>query len=326
MVPESEDAAVDRVEPAAEAPVVSVIIVSYNTREMTLEAIESAIEQTTLPHEIIVLDNASNDGSAEAIAEKFPDIQLFAEQDNHGFARGNNIAARTARGEFILLLNPDTIVLDGAIDKLIAFARSAPDAKVWGGRTLYGDRSLNTTNCWAHISVWSLFCQATGLQKFFPNSALLNPEAYGGWRRDTVRQVDIVTGCFFLTTRRFWEELKGFDETFFMYGEEADLCHRAKALGARPTITPDAEIIHYVGASAVTTLKKGIMVHRAKMSLIRTHMSPLPAFFAANLLKAAVFVRAVGQSIVGRDGPWRDLWRQRREWSAGWRGADRALN
>ena len=99
------------------------------------------------------------------------------------------------------------------------------------------------------MSLWNLFCRAVGLTGLFPQSRLFNAEAYGGWKRDTEREVDIVTGCFFLIEHRFWDTLGGFDPLFFMYGEEADLCLRARPLGARPRITPDARIVHYGGAS-----------------------------------------------------------------------------
>ncbi|MEM9263031.1 MAG: glycosyltransferase family 2 protein, partial [Pseudomonadota bacterium] len=198
-------------------PIVSIIIVSYNTCEMTLEAIRSAQEQTKAVCEFIVVDNASEDGSAEAIGKTFPHIKLLAEKVNHGFAKANNIAAKHATGEFLLLLNPDTVTLDGAIDKLIAFAERRPEAKIWGGRTLYGDMSLNTTNCWNHMTVWSLFCSAFGLSKLFHGSSFFNPEGYGNWDRSTERDVGFVTGCFLMIRREFWNALEGFDLSFKMY-------------------------------------------------------------------------------------------------------------
>src|SRR4030095_9246882 len=107
-------------------PLVSIIVVSYNTRDMTLHCLRSIFDQTRQPFELIVVDNASMDGSACAIATEFSDIQLLAESQNHGFAKANNLAARRARGEYLLLLNPDTIVLDGAIDRILDFARRVP--------------------------------------------------------------------------------------------------------------------------------------------------------------------------------------------------------
>jgi len=246
---------------ASDTPKLSIIIISYNTAEMTLDCLRSVAAETKVSHEVIVLDNASPDHSADAIAKAYPDVVLMAESDNHGFAKGNNIAIREkARGDYVLLLNPDTVVLDGAIDKLMAFAEAQPDAKIWGGRTLYGDRSLNATNCWRQMTLWSLTSQVLGLSSLFRKSGLFNPEGYGAWQRDSEREVDIVTGCFLLMKKDFWEALQGFDPTFVMYGEEADLCLRARALGARPRITPEAEIIHYVGASETAHARKLIRV------------------------------------------------------------------
>src|SRR5690606_28786133 len=137
---------------------------------------------------------------------------------NHGFAKGNNIAAARARGEYLLLLNPDTVVRDGAIDRLMAFAEREPRARIWGGRTLFADGSLNTSSCWRRMSLWNIFCRTAGLTGVFPRSALFNSEAYGGWDRGTERQVDIVSGCFFLIARADWKRLGGFDPVFAMYG------------------------------------------------------------------------------------------------------------
>jgi hypothetical protein len=173
---------------------------------MTLEAVRSTYAETTIPFEMIVVDNASPDGSAAAIAAAFPpethpNLHFMAETENHGFAKANNIAARHARGDYILLLNPDTVVLNAAIDKLVAFAEATPQARIWGGRTLFGDRSLNPTNCWRRMSLWGLACQVLGVNSILRGSERFNPEGYGGWKRDRVRAVDIVTGCFFLIDR-----------------------------------------------------------------------------------------------------------------------------
>ena len=146
-------------EPCAAAeggPVLSIIVVSYNTREMTLACLQSISEQTQLPHEVIVIDNRSDDGSADAIAAAFPDHRLIRAERNLGFAAANNLAAREARGDFLLLLNPDTLVLRGALDRLVAFARKRPEARIWGGRTLYADGRLNPGSCWGRITPWSL--------------------------------------------------------------------------------------------------------------------------------------------------------------------------
>lgn len=209
-----------------EPPLVSIMLVNWNTREMTLDCLRTVYEQTReVPFEVIVVDNGSHDGSAEAIAAEFPQVVLMAETENHGFAIATNISVERARGRYVLLLNTDTLVLDGAIDKLLAFAQRRPEAKIWGGRTLFEDHTLNPTSCWGRMTPWSVTCMATGLAKAAKDSALFNPEGYGGWRRESEREVDIIQGSFFLIEKAFWDELGGFDRAFFMYGEEIGRAH-----------------------------------------------------------------------------------------------------
>ena len=308
-------------------PVLSIVIVSYNTRQMTLDCIASVYEQTTTPFEIVVVDNASDDGSAEAIAARFPDVVLLAETVNHGFAPAHDLAVPLTRGEWLLLLNPDTVVLDAALDKLMAFAARRPEAGIWGGRTLYGDRSLNLYSCWGRMTLWSLFCRATGLTAIAPGSATFNPEVYGDWPRDTERAVDIVTGCLFLLRRETWDRLDGFEPVFTMYGEEADLCLRARDIGARPAITPEATIVHYGGASETVRSDKMVRVLRAKAELIKRHFGagsrgiglwllkvwPLSRFLALRVL--AALPKGSGRSERARS--WGEIWRRRAEWQDG---------
>jgi N-acetylglucosaminyl-diphospho-decaprenol L-rhamnosyltransferase len=307
---------------------VTIIIVSYNTRDMTVECIQSIQTQSTsVRYEVIVVDNGSADGSAEAVRTKFPNVKLIASQENLGFAGANNLAATHAGGRRLLLLNPDTVVLDHAIDRLHEFAVSNPECRIWGGRTVFADGSLNPQSCWGRPTLWSLFCSATGLSTL-KRSSLFNPEGYGGWQRDTVRAVDIVVGCFFLIDRDLWEELHGFDSVFFMYGEEADLCLRAQEVGARPTITPTATIIHYAGASEPDRADKLIKLLASRTTLIKRHWSPLSASAGRLLLLTGALVRLVifgiFYNLLGRADfqdkaqKWREVWAGRHRWVNGW--------
>lgn len=305
---------------------VSIIVVSYNTREMTLACLRSVFDQTReTSFELIVVDNSSTDGSADAIDSEFTGrIRFVRSRENMGFARANNEAARLASSEFLLLLNPDTVVLRGAIDRLIEFAHRRPAAGIWGGRTLFADGSLNPTSCWARQTLWSVLCRATGLSGVFKNSSLFNPEALGGWLRDSEREVDIVTGCFFLVRRDLWERLGGFDPAFFMYGEEADLCLRARALGARPRVTPNAEIVHYGGASESVKADKLVRLLRAKSQLMRRHWSPITAAIGVRLLALWCLNHATawrlarllgrGERAASTAAFWGAGWTRRREW------------
>jgi GT2 family glycosyltransferase len=316
------------VSPAAAArPVVSILVVSHNTRQMTLDCLRSVVEQTSVPFELVVLDNASADGSAAAIAEAFPDIRLIASDQNHGFAEGNNIIAQDARGEYILLLNPDTVVLDGAIDKLVAFAGETPEAGIWGGRTVFPDMRLNAKNAFGDQTLWSLFCRTTGLSLLLKGNELFNPEEYGGWDRGSERAVDFVSGCFFLIRRSIWERLGGFDRTFRMYGEEADLCRRARATGVQPRMTPTATIVHYAGASSAKRADKEILVLKARVTLARRYLPGWQRPLGLFLLRMWPLTRSLGGSLVarvtGRRGVsataehWGAVWAARASWQEG---------
>lgn len=307
---------------------VSIIVISYNTLAMTKAALDSVSRETSrVTYEVIAVDNASTDGSADMIAAHPLKPHLIASPINHGFAAANNLAAKQAKGRYLLLLNPDTVILDGAIDKLVAFAAERPQAKIWGGRTRFGDLRLNPQSCWQRMTAWNLFCRASGLAALFKSTSLFNGEAIGGWQRDSVRDVDIVVGCFLLIERSFWTELGGFDPAFFMYGEEADLCLRAKKLGARPAITPEATIIHYGGASERIRADKMVRLLSGKVMLIDRHWSRATAPFGKALLAAWPLGRAVATSVIALFKPsvapaaetWRTIWRRRAEWIAGYK-------
>ena len=307
----------------------SIIIVSFNTRQMTLACLRSIYAQAlSSDFEIVLVDNASEDGSVAAIREEFPQVRLLAEAENHGFARANNLAAEYAQGDYLLLLNPDTLVLDHAIDRLLDFARDNQEANIWGGRTVFADGSLNPTSCWRRMTLWNLFCRAVGLSLIFPKSEIFNPESYGGWQRDSVRRVDIVTGCLFLIKREMWVRLGGFAPAFFMYGEEADLCLRARKIGCRPMITPEATIVHYGGASEKTRAGKLIKLLTAKVELVRRHFPIWQRGAGVGLLMLWVLTRYAGysflallshgQSLQETADSWGASWRHRRTWLRGY--------
>lgn len=302
-------------------PELTVIIVSYNTRELTLRAVETLLASSpNLPMRVVVFDNASSDGSAEGVAAAFPDVEVVASTENIGFARANNRVAKTVTTPYLCLLNPDTETYPGAMDALLAFAKSNPGAGIVGGRTVFPDGSLNPASCWRMISLWSLFTQATGLANLFPHSEIFNYEGIGNWQRDSVREVGIVVGCLLLTTTSLWCKLGGFDERYFMYGEDADLCLRASALGYRPAITPEAEIMHIVGASTKVRAEKVCTVMKSKATIIRLHWSPWRRAAGLALLWTWAFVRNVSQ-MISTDRAYKDrqkfVWRSRHDWLAG---------
>lgn len=304
---------------------VSILIISYNTRDLTIACLQSVYAQTAgLAFEVIVVDNASTDGSPDAIAEQFPQARLLRPPENLGFAGGNNLAATHATGRYLLLLNPDTLVLDRAIERLHAFAESHDDAAIFGGRTLFPDGSLNPKSCWRRPTPWSVLCTGLGLARAFPASQLFAPESYGGWRRDSVREVDIVSGCFLMIRAGVWHDLAGFDTGFFMYGEEADLCWRALKAGHRCMVSPDATIIHYGGASERVRADKMVRLFCAKQRLFCKHWGRLARRVGTAALDAWALTRVLAFGVLRPFSPrwagsyetWSAIWQRRVEWQA----------
>jgi hypothetical protein len=308
---------------------VSILLVSYNTKALTLAALDSIARETKhATYEIIVVDNASSDGTGAAIAAHPAHPKLIQLEENIGFGRANNLAAEQAQGDYILLLNTDTVVLDGAIDKLVAHARKNRRALIWGGRTLFADHTLNPSSCWRRMSPWTLICLISGLSALFPRSSVFNSVAYGSWQRDSVRTVDIVSGCFLLIPYSIWLALGGFDPVFFMYGEDADLCLRAQRIGACPEIVPGATIIHLGGASETTRTDKMIKLLAAKATLIERHWSLPLREHGLNLLALWPLSRWIGFAIAAairrredfqyKADTWREIWDRRIEWRFGY--------
>ena len=305
----------------------SVIIVSFNTREMTLKAIETLFEHASeIAMQVIVWDNASHDGSVDAIAQAFPEVELHACPDNLGFAAANNRAAEFATGEWLLLLNSDTETLPGSIQNLLAFAKANPKAGIVGGRTIFADGSLNATSCFNRMTVWSLLCYAVMISRWFPSSAVFNPERSVSGKMDRVRHVDIVTGCFFLLKTQLWRELGGFDLRYFMYAEESDMCLRAAKIGYSPMVTAEATIIHHGGASAVSSATKQIQSYRGKVTIIRDHFGRLAMPFGLALLWFTAFNRQLLHRLIGltkkqqsdEAGMWITVWQKRKDWLKGY--------
>ncbi|PQO28770.1 glycosyltransferase family 2 protein [Blastopirellula marina] len=302
---------------------VSILVVSYNTKEETLACLESVYDQTKdVSFELIVLDNASHDGSAEAIEETFPELTLIKSSENLGFAGANNVAAEKATGEYLLLLNPDTVILDHAIDRIVKFARSDDQPRVFGGRTFFEDMTLNADSCHGAPTPWSLLSMGVGFSSVFSRSAFFNPEGLGDWQRDSFREVDCITGCFLLLQRSLWNELGGFDLDYFMYGEDTDLCLRARKHGAKCFVYPEAQLIHHGGRSEKVRADKMIRLFRAKHQLFQKHWKPGFVKFGARMLVFWAFTRYLALSVLGiasssyrqRAAEWYSVFARRQEY------------
>jgi GT2 family glycosyltransferase len=246
---------------------VSVIIVNWNTKEILRDCLASVYEQAgDVDCEVIVVDNASTDGSVEMVKNDFERAVLIENAENRGFATANNQGIAVAKGRYVLLLNSDTVVLDGAIAKTVDFADAHPKAGVVGCRVLNPDRTLQPT-CFMYPSVLNMFLSSTYLYKLFPRSRFFGRERMTWWDRNDMREVDVVTGCFMLVRREAIDQVGAMDERFFMYAEETDWCYRIKKSGWRIMFTPAAAIVHLGGQS--TAKRPVAMIIQLRLSILK---------------------------------------------------------
>lgn len=302
---------------------VAIVIVSYNSAGFIGECLQSVFAQRqNLRQQVIVVDNDSKDGTAELIRREFPEVELVLPGRNLGFAAGVNLGARHADAEFVLLLNPDTRIVGHGIDRIVEFARAHPEHGIYGGRTLRPDGGLEPSSCWGAPTLWSMAMFGFGLSTLFPKNPVFDPESLGGWQRDTVREVGVVTGCFLLAPKPVWDALGGMDERFFMYGEDADFAMRARAAGHRPVICPDATLIHEVGLCSETPVHKTLLLYRGKASLVRSHWRGSAMWLGLFFLTAGTALRALlsrlGSGRGSAAGRWQTLWRERGKWLKGY--------
>ncbi|GGE98757.1 glycosyltransferase [Mycetocola zhadangensis] len=320
-------------------PSVSVIIVNYNTRDQTLECIESVYAEAGTsfrsgppfppPLEnltVIVVDNGSVDGSAALIRERFPAAVVIEAGENLGFARGVNRGVAASADEYVLLLNPDTVVIPGSLRALVSFAVRNPAYGLYGGRTLRPDGSVDPSSAWGEPTLWSLTSFALGLSTLFKRSLLFDPESLGDWKRDSVREVPIVTGCLALIRRDTFSAIGGMDDRFFLYGEDAEFSARARRFGLRPVIVPSAVIVHDVGGSTGDPGRKMSLVMAGKATLLRRLWTPGRARVGVVLLQLGSLVRgALEIGIRSRKRTWLTVWRARAAWRTGYPDAEAAL-
>lgn len=305
---------------------VAIVIVTYNSEAQIRECLDSVFRQRKqVSQQVIVVDNQSSDGSAEVIRNEFPEVQLILPGENLGFAKGVNLGASHADADFVLLLNPDTVILDHAVDVIVDFARSRPAHGLYGGRTLKPDGSLEPSSCWGIPTLWSMAMFAFGITTLASKNPWLDPESLGAWQRDSVREVGVITGCFLLAPTTVWRELGGLDERYFMYGEDVDLAMRARAAGYRPVICPDARLVHEVGMSSSTPVHKTLLLYRGKASLVRSHWKGVSRWTGLFLLAAGTALRAMAAKALmlvrksaGDEARWRILWQKRDEWLCGY--------
>lgn len=285
----------------------SIVIVNWNTREMTLDCIESvkaglsASSARPCTYEIILVDNGSEDGSADAIAERVPDAVLLRNKQNRGFAAANNQGIAIAKGRYILLLNSDTLIHGNAIQNSVAYLESADDIGAVGIKALNEDGTTQYT-CSPYPSVPYQLAMASGLAKLRSLRSLRHFMLLD-WDRNSERQVDTISGCYLLTRRKVLDQAGLLDEAFFFFGEETDWCRRVRDRGWRLMFSPVGEFTHFGSVSArKLSYRRDVLLASAKVRLHRKHGGTTSAFVIWLIAAAFNISRAIYwgiRSVVG---------------------------
>ena len=298
-------------------PVVSAVIVSYNTRELTLRCLASLhADLDGLPAEVFLVDNGSADDTVPAVRSAFPAVTVIDVGRNAGFGAANNLAIARAAGEFVLLLNTDAFVRPNAVAALVAYLRNHPRTAVVGPRLLNADESLQPS-CHRFPSPGRAACEYT-----FLTAALPNHPAWGDYRRwphDADREVDFVSGACMLVRRSAVNEVGTFDEAFFMYAEETDWCRRFRDAGWAVAFTPAATVVHLNGGSGSRQADRVFdEFHRSAQRYIRKHhgRAGLAVYRACLVGGASARVVLFGLGAVLSTGPAKARGQRRtREWA-----------
>ncbi|MBN2490024.1 MAG: glycosyltransferase family 2 protein [Planctomycetes bacterium] len=252
----------------------SVIIVSYNTREILRHCLRSIFHQDHgVRLQVIVVDNASRDHSAAMVRKEFPEVLLLENARNEGFSAGNNRALPHCAGEFVLLLNSDTIVLPGTLARMVAFARRRPEAGILGCKLVRPDGELDWACRRGFPTPLVAFFKFLGLHRIVPRSRLFGRYNMTYLDPDLTYEVDSVVGAFLMIRQSVLGRLRGLDEDFFMYGEDLDLCFRAKQAAFRVYYVGENQVIHIKGASSrKEAFRMNYHFHRAMILFHRKHL------------------------------------------------------
>ena len=230
---------------------ISIVIVSYNVREFLEQALHSLQQSLQhITHEIIVVDNASSDGTVPMLKRRFEDVSLIENSENVGFARANNQALALAVGDYVCLINPDTIVQENTFSILLDFFQNYPDTGMVGCKVLNADGSLQLACRRSYPTPWVAFTKIVGLAALFPKSRLFGRYNLTFLDPEKVTEVEAISGSFMLVKKTVIENVGGLDQDFFMYGEDLDWCYRIKKAGYKIYYVPHTQIIHFKGESS----------------------------------------------------------------------------
>lgn len=254
--------------PSGENPELSIIILNYNVKDLLLNCLESVFKNMGKEDkwQVIVVDNASSDGSAEAVKEKFPEAEVLESKENLGFAGGNNLGVKRAKAQVILFLNPDTIIVGSAIQKTLEVLLSNPDYGAVTCKVELPDGKLDYSCHRGFPTPWNSFAYFGGLSGRFPKSKLFSGYTAGYLPLSEAHEIDCATGAFLMVRKTAGEQISWWDEDYFWNGEDIEFCFSLKEKGWKIFYYPEVKIIHYKGSSAKSakaeTISHGISAMR----------------------------------------------------------------
>ncbi len=282
-------------------PILSIIIVSFNVKDFLFQAIHSIRKAIrNLSAEIIVIDNASWDGSVSMLEKNFPDVRIISNPTNLGFARANNRGIQESSGEYIVLMNPDTIVQEDTFETLLNFFSQDSQVGMAGCKILNPDGSLQLACRRSFPTPWVAFTKLVGLSRLFPKNRYLGRYNLTYLNPDEVTEVEAISGSFMMVRRNLVDEVGLLDESFFLYGEDLDWCYRIRKAGWKIYYVPATQIVHYKGASSKKAQFDTLLLfYRAMLLFVRKHFRGKYLFLPQWFLIIGIRVRATISFIQG---------------------------
>lgn len=277
---------------------VSVLIVSYNVKEYAAHAVDAILKSDLKELEIIIVDNHSFDGTVEYLQNEYPAIQIITNKENKGFGKAVNQAAKVARGEYLLILNPDTVIQEKTISVLLKYLRDNPAVGMVGPKILNSDGSLQPACKRSFPTLRVAVPKLLGMDRLFPKSRWAGKYNLTFLDPDQIHEVDAISGSCMFLKRSLFNELHGFDEDFFMFGEDLDLCFRIREKGLAIHYLPVTQIIHYQGESVKSAPFDSINAFYKAMNIfINKHYSASYGFMTNMLIRVGIFFRKMATMI-----------------------------
>ena len=271
---------------------VSILIVSWNCKSLLGNCLDSLREQVPEhTKQIVVVDNASSDGTSEFVRLNFPDVEFLETGANIGFARGNNVGLAACRGEYVCLINPDVVAERGCIARMLCYMNEHEDVGMVGPQIL-GTDGIVQRSCMREPSLWNQFSRAMALDTLFGQSKLFGGYLMKDFDHAQVREVEILNGCFWMVRREALAGVGGLDDRFWMYSEDVDWCRRFRLAGWRVVFYPDAGAIHHGGGSSRNNpVSSFVQMQHANLLYWRKYHGALSSLCFRAILSIGHFVR-----------------------------------